>query len=180
MQYLTKQNPKVPWSPILIVTSGLLAYWVHQVGDASLLPIVGVLPLGLPTPSLPSVSLLDVWRLFPTALIVAAVGFLESAVISKKYGEKHGYEVDADRELVALGVTNTVVSVFGGYPTTGSFAKTAINEGLGGKRQLSSLVAGLFVIFSVLFLTPLLTYIPRATLAGVIIVAVSQLFEVTK
>jgi len=149
-------------------------------GDASLLPVVGVLPRGLPTPSFPSVSLRDLQKLLPTATIVAAVGFLESIVISKKYSEKHGYEVDADRELVAIGVTNAVVSVFGGYPTTGSFAKTAINESLGGKRQLSSLVAGLFLIFAVLCLTPLLTYIPRATLAGVIIVAVSKLFEVNK
>jgi len=172
-------KPAIPWSSLILVGSEVMAFVIHRVikrGED--LPIVGDLPWGLPTPGLPSGSVSEMLQLLPIAAAIAGVGFLESMVISKKYGEKYKYEVNLNRELNALGVMNMCVAIFGGFPTTGSFSKTVINDDLGGRRQLGSIVGGVFLVFCLLFLTPLLSFIPRATLAGIIISAVVKLIEI--
>lgn len=163
----------------MIALGGIIGFGV-QFYDPSLLPIVGDLPFGFPIPRLPMGSVEEVVRLIPTTLIVAGIGFLESMAISNKYGEKYGYEVNANRELMALGLMNVLVGVFGGYPTTGSFAKTVINDDVGGKTQMSSIVAGISVMICVGFLRELLGFVPRATLAAVILSAVVKLIEIDK
>ena len=121
--------------------------------------------------------------LFGKAIAVAMIGYMESMTIAKTVARTHpvgpgqSTEIDPNRELVALGVCNLMCSQFSGYPVTGSFSRTAVNADSGARTQLSAAIAAAFVGFSLLVLTPILQYIPKAALASIVLVAIIKLIK---
>jgi len=105
-------------------------------------------------------------------LIVPLMGFLESIAIGKAFARKEGYNLDINQEMIAIGVANIFSSFVSSYTITGSFSRTAINNQSKVKTPAGGIFTGLLVILGLIFLTPLFYYIPKASLAAVIISAV--------
>jgi len=94
------------------------------------------------------------------------------------YARKHRDELDANRELIGLGAANVTSGLFGGYPVTGGFSRTAVNDAAGARTPLASVVTAALVLATIVFLTPLLSSLPNAALGAVIVVAVVGLVDV--
>jgi SulP family sulfate permease len=138
--------------------------------------VIGQVPHGLPSLSLPSLDFERLGQLFPIASTIAFVAFIEAIAVAKKTAVKD--EVDANRELVALGMANVAGSFAQGFPVTGGLSRTAVNAQAGARSNLAGVVTALTVGLVLLWLTPLLHYVPRAVLAAIILAAVSGLVEV--
>ena len=158
---------------LVVVLATLIDFYVY-VDDKNPLYIVGTIPAGLQSPDIGVFyKFADEWRsLLLDGILVALVGLLEQLAIAQAFSKTHGYEIDNNQEMLTLGFCNIVGSLFQCYPVTGSFSRTSVNSESGGKTQLGGIVTGSVVVLSLLLLTPLFHYIPRAVLAAVIIFAV--------
>lgn len=144
--------------------------------------LVGAIPEGLPAFSAPVLDL-ALWReLAVPALLIAIIGFVESVSVGKTLAAKRRQRIEPNRELVALGSANIAAAVSGGFPVTGGFSRSVVNFDAGAQTQAASIIAALGISVAALFLTPALVYLPKATLAATIIVAVTALldFEILK
>ena len=172
-----KWIPKFPGILVAVVLSILVVYWTRW--DLNGLRIVGDVPEGLPAISFPRITMENIQTLLPTALTLALVAFLEAVSVAKAIQEQHkDYEINANQELRALGLSNIVGSFFQSYPTTGGFSRTALNHFAGAKTGLSFLISAAVVATTLLFLTPLFYYMPLTTLAALVLVAVSSLIDI--
>ncbi|XP_051980163.1 sodium-independent sulfate anion transporter [Xyrauchen texanus] len=109
--------------------------------------------------------------------VIPLMGVLESIAIAKAFGSKNNYRIDANQELFAIGLTNIMGSFVSAYPVTGSFGRTAVNSQTGVCTPAGGIVTGVIVLLSLAFLMPLFFYIPKASLAAVIICAVSPMVD---
>ena len=143
------------------------------------LPVVGALPQGLPAPALTGLHWADVVALLGPAAGIALIAFADTSVLSRTLGTRHGYTVDGDQEMGALGVANTATGLLGGFPVSGSASRTPVAVQAGAHTQLGGVAAaGLLIAFMVL--TPGVTaYLPSSTLAAVVIVSAASLVDVT-
>ena len=140
--------------------------------------IVGEVPSGLPSFMLPDFSRATLQSLFPIALAIALVSFMESIAVAKSIQAKHkDYEIVSNQELIALGLANVGGSFLQSYPVTGGFSRTAVNDQAGAKTGVASIISALLIVLTLLFLTPLFYYLPQAILASVIMVAVFGLID---
>ena len=137
--------------------------------------VIGTVPAGFPTPQ--NVLWSEIGSVMGTAVSIALVGFLESFAVAKTIAEKEGYRMSAQRELIGLGLANVVGAFFKCMPTTGGVSRSAVNYQAGAKSTLASLVTALFMIITVLVLTPLFTDLPKPILSAIIVVAVSTLVD---
>lgn len=142
------------------------------------LETVGEIPRGVPTPTIPDVSGSLMIELLPAAVLITVIGYLESIAVGKAYARRRGYKLRPNQDLVALGAANGVSGLFGGYPVSGSFSRTAQNASAGARTQLSSVVVSVVMIAVLLVLAPLLEPLPTAVLAALIMVAVAGLVDV--
>ncbi|WP_369795168.1 SulP family inorganic anion transporter [Halioglobus sp. HI00S01] len=151
------------------------SYWLDfEVQGVSL---VGAIPAGLPAFSAPPFSL-ELWReLAVSALLISLIGFVESVSVGRTLAAKRRQRIDANQELIALGGANVASSISGGFPVTGGFSRSIVNYDAGARTQLASVIAAAGIALSSLFLTPLLFFLPKATLAAIIIVAVLALID---
>lgn len=131
--------------------------------------VVGQVPRALPSIQIPAFDLARAWRLLPTAAMIALVGFMEAISVAKALAEKHEQSLRSDRELLALGLANLGAFVSGAYPVTGGFSRSAVADGAGARTQLAGVFAGLTVGATLLWLTPLLAYLPQAALAALVL-----------
>ncbi len=139
--------------------------------------LVGAIPAGLPVPGLPDVSLHDLGRLLPVAAGIALVGYTDNVLTARSLASRQGYRIDANQELLALGLTNLSAGLSQGFPVSSSASRTAVPASLGSRTQLVSIVASAFVVVTLLFLRPLLGDIPRAALAAVIVSAAIAIID---
>jgi SulP family sulfate permease len=139
--------------------------------------VVGVIPAGVPDPALPKFDWNTLVKLLPTALIIALVGFMEAISIAKSMATRTRQRIDPDQELVGQGLANIVGSLFQAFPVSGSFSRSAVNLASGAVSGLSSVVAGVIVLVTLLLFTPLLYHLPQATLAAIIMLAVTNLIN---
>ncbi|XP_006869705.1 PREDICTED: sodium-independent sulfate anion transporter [Chrysochloris asiatica] len=109
--------------------------------------------------------------------VVPLMGLLESIAVAKAFASQNNYRIDANQELVAIGLTNVLGSLVSSYPVTGSFGRTAVNAQSGVCTPAGGLVTGVLVLLSLDYLTSLFYYIPKSALAAVIIMAVTPLFD---
>ncbi|RME96819.1 MAG: solute carrier 26 family protein [Bacteroidetes bacterium] len=171
-----KINKAIPGS-LLAVLFSILAVWALGLTDAGI-AIVGEIPRGLPTFNLPTFSWETTWALLPTALAISLVSFMESIAVAKAIQAKHkNYQVVPNQELIALGLANLGGALFQSYPVTGGFSRTAVNDQAGAKTGLASVISAVLIILTLLFLTPLFYYLPKAILASVIMVAIFGLID---
>lgn len=163
-------------APLAVVAFFTAAAWALGL-DQRGLQVVGDIPGGLPAPSIPGLEWEALGSLFPLALAIAVVGFMESIAVAKVYSRKHSYPVDPNQELVALGAANVVGSFFRAFPTTGGFSRTAVNDQAGARSTFATLVSAGIIGLTLLFLTGLFTHLPNAVLAAIVLVAVSSLLD---
>ncbi|MGB5555271.1 MAG: sulfate permease [Flavobacteriaceae bacterium] len=173
---LKKWNKKVP-GILIVVILGILAVYLLNLETYGI-ALVGSIPKGLPSFQVPNFSLQHFEVLWPIALTLALVGYLETVSIGKAIEEKNNEEnIDANQELVALGSSNLVGSFFQAYPITASFSRSAINNESGAKTNAAAIISVVMVVVTLLFFTPLFYYLPNAVLASIIMVSVFGLID---
>ncbi|KAF9548751.1 hypothetical protein EC957_005685 [Mortierella hygrophila] len=146
--------------------------------------VIGMIPTGLPMMAWPGAyigawSIQDWVPLLWPGILMAIVVYVMSLSVAKHFGREYGYEIDADQEMLALGVSSLVGSCFGGYACTGNLTRSAILAQLGAKTPLSSLVGAFMVLMSLLWFTVLFERIPNTVLAAIVLVALKSLFAHT-
>lgn len=134
--------------------------------------VVGAVPSGLPSLTLPKFDFTVVLQLISAAITISIIGFMEAISIAKAMATKTRQRLDANQELVGQGLANIVGSFAQSYPASGSFSRSAVNLNAGAITGFSSVVTSLLVVITLLWLTPLLYHLPQATLAAVIMMAV--------
>ncbi|MCI5167580.1 MAG: SulP family inorganic anion transporter [Candidatus Electrothrix sp. GM3_4] len=139
--------------------------------------VVGQVPEGLPSFSLPEINLKSVMKLLPTAIIISLLGFMEAIAIAKAMAAKTGQQINANQELIGQGLANIFGSMGQSYTSSGSFSRSAVNLQAGAVTGISSVITSLMVVLTLLFFTPLLYHLPQATLAAVIMMAVIGLIN---
>ncbi len=166
-------NKKIP-NVLVAVVITLLISWLFNYKGA----LVGTVPAGLPAFSIPDFQ----WGLFPKlaagALVITFLGLMEATSIAKAVAVKTKQRLDINQELIGQGLSNIVGSFFQSFPVSGSFSRTAVNFSAGAITGMSSVVTSFVVIAVLLWFTPLFYYLPQATLAAIIVVAVSSLIKV--
>lgn len=173
---IKRVNKQIP-AALIVVIFGILLIYFTKLNNLGV-KIVGAVPEGLPSFVVPSVDYSRITELIPIALTLALIAFMEAISVAKAVEEKHDdYEVDANQELIALGTSNIIGSLFQSYPTTGGFSRTAVNEQAGAKTGVSPIISAVIVGLTLLFLTPLFYYLPNAVLGAIIMVAVFGLID---
>ena len=140
--------------------------------------VVGKIPVGLPDFRLPGFDFNVLLTLFPMASIISIIGFMEAISIAKAMAAKTGQRLDPDQELIGQGLANIIGSISKAYPVSGSFSRSAVNIQSGAVTGMSSVFTSGVVIITLLFLTPLLYYLPQSVLAAIIMMAVVGLINV--
>ncbi len=178
LMVLKKYAPRLPGVLNTVVITTVLSWAVDYEGMGG--SVIGVIPQGLPTFSMPNVSLdfQTLSSLLVTAAIIGLIGFVEAISIAKAMASQTRQRLSANQELVGQGLSNIVSGFSSGYAVSGSFSRSAVNFASGALTGFSSVVTGLLVALTLLFLTPLLYHLPQATLAAVIIMAVVNLIKV--
>lgn len=172
---IKKYKPNFPGALVALVVTTLLVYFLklHETG----VTILGKNEGGLPLPALPPFDFDMIFALTGPAVVLALVSFAETYSVGKSISAQTKQKLDVDQEFLGQGVANMVGSFFQCYPVSGSFSRTAINFASGARTGIASAITTGSVIITLLFLTPLLTYIPKASLAALIITAVLMLFH---
>lgn len=139
--------------------------------------VVGTIPEGLPSVSMPKFSWDVFGMLFSSAIVISLVGFMEAISIAKAMAAKTRDRIDPNQELIGQGLANIVGSATQAFPVSGSFSRSAVNLNAGALTGMSSVITAVLVLVTLLFLTPLLYHLPQAVLAAIIMMAVMGLIN---
>lgn len=162
-----------PISAVVVTT--LLAWGLDLMQHG--VAVVGAVPSGLPAITLPSLEPSLWWGLLPAALLISLVGFVESVSVAQTLAAKRRQRIDPNQELIALGMANLGAGVSGGAPVSGGFSRSVVNFEAGAATPLAGAFTALGIVLATLLLTDALAFLPTATLAATIIVAVSTLID---
>jgi SulP family sulfate permease len=176
MILMKKYLPKIP-TVLTAVVITTVASWLLGF-EAAGGKVVGEIPRGLPGISFPEFEWNTASHLIASAITISLIGFMEAIAIAKAMAAQTRQRLDTNQELFGQGLSNITSGLFGAYPVSGSFSRSAVNISAGAKTGFSSVVTGSVVAITLLFLTPLLYHLPQATLAAVIIMAVINLVKV--
>lgn len=175
--FLKKINKKIPSALIVVILSILTVKFFNAGLDE--VKIVGKIPEGLPPFKMPEFNYDLLYSLFPLALTLSFTGFLQVISIAKAFEEEDAIpKLDANQELLAIGMSNIVGSMFSSYTTSASFSRSAINKEAGAQTAMSSIFSALFIMLALLFLTPVFYNLPISVLSAIIIVAVFNLIKI--
>jgi SulP family sulfate permease len=172
---LKKLNKKIPGALVAVVL-GIALTTVFNWAEQGV-KIVGEIPKGLPTFSVFDFQWSEVESLLPVILTIALIGYMESIAVAKNIASREGDKVNANNELIGLGMANIVGAFFQAYPTTGGLSRTAVNYQAGAKTILASLITVGLIVITVLFFTPVFYNLPMAILASIVMLAVASLFD---
>jgi len=162
--------------PVAAVAVTTLAVWGLGLQNWGV-KIVGAVPQGLPPLTMPSFSP-SLWSdLFVSAVLISVIGFVESVSVAQTLAAKKRQRIEPDQELIGLGTSNISAAVTGGYPVTGGFARSVVNFDAGAETPAAGAFTAIGILLAALLLTPLLYFLPKATLAATIIVAVLSLVD---
>lgn len=170
--------PIVRGGPLLVVIGCTLLVWGLRLDQIAQVKIIGAVPAGLPSLTLPGFDTKILSDLLPTALIISLVGFVESIAVAKSLASKRRQKIDANQELIGLGAANLGAAFTGGFPVTGGVSRSVVNFAAGANTGLASLITAFLIALTLIFLTPLFYFLPQTTLAATIIVAVMGLLDV--
>jgi SulP family sulfate permease len=173
---LRRIHTAFPAALIVVVISILASSYFGF--EALGIKVVGSVPSGIPFPALPTLSLDMMSDLLGTALIISIIGFMEAFAIAKSLAAKMKEKLDVNQELIGQGLANITVSLFRGYPVSGSFSRSAVNNLAGAKTGMAGIFVSLFVLLALLFVAPYLYALPKAVLAAIVIVAVAGLVDI--
>ncbi|EPQ58453.1 sulfate permease [Gloeophyllum trabeum ATCC 11539] len=162
---------------IIILTIASWLYTRHRRSAHGTYPIkiLGTVPRGFKHIGQPIIDKKLISVLAPELPVATIILLLEHIAISKSFGRVNGYKINPNQELIAIGVTNTIGTVFGAYPATGSFSRSALQSKSGSRSPAAGLFSAIVVIVALYGLTPAFYWIPTAALSAVIIHAVADL-----
>nr|CAB3266192.1 solute carrier family 26 member 10-like [Phallusia mammillata] len=170
------RNIPIPVELILVVLATVISYFGNLDDPPYNVNIVKTIPTGFPDFSMPSRT--DLWSEMVTdCLIMAFISVAISLSLTKIYSDKHGYDVDANQEIFALGICNTIPAFLSSFAVAASLSRTAIQESTGGKTQLVSILSSILMLIVLIWLAPLFEPVPKSLLACIIIVALKSLFK---
>lgn len=173
---MRRVRKKFPAGLVLVAAGTLVTYLFHLENHG--VNIIKEVPSGLPVFDVPALGWEDMRALLPAALALAMISFMEAITVAKAIEEKKGtQEVRPNQELIALGSSNLLGSLFSAFPVTGGFSRTAVNNEAGAKTPLAGLIASVVILGALLFMTGLFYYLPKALLAVIIIIAVLGLAD---
>lgn len=162
--------------PVLgVVITSLLAYYYHL--DEQGVALVGQVPAGLPAIGIPAFEQLAWKELTIAALFISLIGFVESVSVGQTLAAKRKYKIHPNQELIGLGGANIASAVSGGYPVTGGFARSVVNFEAGAVTPAAGAFTAIGMMITALFFTPYIAFLPKATLAATIVVAVMSLVD---
>ena len=164
--------------PVLAIAASTLAVWGLSLDQAGV-AVVGAVPQSLPPFTLPSFDLTLLRELLLPAALISLIGFVESISVGQTLAAKRRQRIDPDQELVALGAANLGASFTGGFPVTGGFARSVVNFEAGAATPAAGAFTAFGLAMAALFLTPLIAFLPKATLAATIVVAVLSLVDLS-
>ncbi|NUU23668.1 MAG: SulP family inorganic anion transporter [Streptomycetaceae bacterium] len=173
---LERWVPRLPAS--LVVLAAGIAVSAAVGLDEHGVEIVGEIPRAVPTPGWPDISASDWIALLAGAFGLALVVFAESYSIAGRFAREHGDEVDADREMTAMGAANITAGLFKGFTVSGSASRSAAAEASGGSSPMVSVIAAALILVTGAYLTPLFTDLPEPILGAIVIVAVRSFLKV--
>ena len=172
---LARLAPKVP-GPLVAVALGIGGSAVFGLAELGV-KLVGRIPAGLPALVIPAVGGRDWQPLAVGAVGLALISYNSAMVTARGFAAKNRYDIDPNREFIALGVANIGAGVLQGFAVSGADSRTAVNDSMGGKSQLTGLVAAAVLALTLLFLTKPLGWLPMAVLSAVLIKAAMGLFD---
>jgi SulP family sulfate permease len=166
----------VKTGPVAVVVVTTLAVWGLGLADKGV-KIVGEVPQSLPPLTLPSFSPELLGQLLLPAFLISIIGFVESISVAQTLAAKKRQRIDPDQELIGLGAANIGASLTGGFPVTGGFSRSVVNFDAGAETPAAGAFTAVGLAIAALALTPLIYFLPKATLAATIIVAVLSLVD---
>jgi len=162
--------------PVFAVIGTILLSWGANLPGLGV-AVVGEVPTGLPPLGLPTID----WALIPAlvgpAALITIIGYVESVSVAQTLAAKRRQKIDPNQELKALGAANIASAMSGGYSVTGGFARSVVNFDAGARTPAAGAFTAIGLTFAALYLTPLLYFLPKATLAATIIIAVLSLVD---
>jgi len=176
VRLLKRYAPRIPGALVALVllTAAVAVFDLPTKGVG----VLGAIPSGAPTLTLPSIPVSDYLRLLPSAFAIVAILLCEGLLVVRSYSNKYGYKADGDQMLFAWGAANLAAGFTGSFLTGNSPSRSAAMDASGAKSQLPSLVAAGTIAVVLLFFTDLLAFLPNAALAGIVANAVLSLIEV--
>jgi SulP family sulfate permease len=162
--------------PVAAVAVSTIAVWLFGL-DGQGVAIVGAVPQGLPPLTMPDLSPDLVSALVLPAALISIIGFVESVSVAQTLAAKKRQRIDPNQELIGLGAANLGAAFTGGYPVTGGFARSVVNFDAGAETPAAGAFTAVGLAIAALALTPLIFFLPKAVLAGTIIVAVLSLVD---
>jgi len=172
---LKKFLPKIPGPVVAAVGAIAIVYFLH-LNDTGL-RIIGSIPSGLPMPRLPRLALSDVGQLSLGAVTITLVSFCSMMTTARGFATKNGYQIDPNRDLMALGACDLASGLSRGFVVSGADSRTAVADSAGGKTQMTSVVTSISIALVLLFLTAPLGYLPTTALAAILISSCIGLFD---
>lgn len=178
MKGVKKIHSAIPGALVVVILGIVFVEFLGLAESYDVL-IIGEVPSGLPSFKIPELNMDLASKLLPMAMTLGLIAFMEAVSVAKSLEAKHKgeYELNNNQEMVALGLANIVGSMFGSYPTTGGFGRSAVNDSAGAKTNLAALISASLMVLILLFLTPLFYYLPKAVLGSIIMVAVFGLID---
>ncbi|SFR31469.1 sulfate permease, SulP family [Yoonia tamlensis] len=166
----------VKTGPVVVVIATTVAVWLFGL-DARGVKIVGDVPQSLPPLTMPSFSPTLLGQLLLPAFLISIIGFVESISVAQTLAAKKRQRIDPDQELIGLGAANIGAAFTGGFPVTGGFSRSVVNFDAGAETPAAGAFTAIGLAIAALALTPLIFFLPKATLAATIIVAVLSLVD---
>jgi high affinity sulfate transporter 1 len=173
---LKRTLPKIP-GPLVACVAGIALVFVLGL-DKNGVRVVGTIPAGFPLPSFPAVALNDVLPLLAGACTIVLVSFCSMMTTARGFAAKNGYQIDANRDLMALGFCDLASGLSHGFVVSGADSRTAVADAAGGKTQVTSLLAAATMALVLFFFTGPLAYLPSAALAAILITSAIGLFDI--
>jgi len=166
----------VKTGPVVVVVATTVAVWAFSLADQGV-RIVGDVPQSLPPFTLPSASPALLGQLLLPAFLISVIGFVESISVAQTLAAKKRQRIDPDQELIGLGAANIGASLTGGFPVTGGFSRSVVNFDAGAETPAAGAFTAIGLAIAAVALTPLIYFLPKATLAATIVVAVVSLVD---
>uniref|UniRef100_A0A3Q2D2D7 Solute carrier family 26 member 6, like 2 n=1 Tax=Cyprinodon variegatus TaxID=28743 RepID=A0A3Q2D2D7_CYPVA len=172
--YRRKLPLPIPIELIVVVGATIITYFCGLRSEY-LVDVVGEIPSGLKVPRAPDTTLFS--KIIGDAFAVAIVGYAISISLGKTFGLKHGYKVDSNQELVAIGLCNAIGGFFRCYAVTSSLSRSLVQESTGGKTQVAGVVSSVIVLITVLKIGSLFEDLPKAVLSTIVFVNLKGMFK---
>jgi sulfate permease, SulP family len=170
---LSRALPHRP-TTLVVVGAAIAVMSVFGLSDRGI-KIVGELPTGLPGIGLPNLRLSDISTLLPTALACFMLAYGEAISSARTFAQKHGYDINPEQELTALGVANLATGLAQGFPVSGGMSQTAVNDMGGASSPMALVVNSGAIALTLMFFAPIFHNLPEPVLASVVLVAASQM-----